>query len=266
MSGYDAASDDTANEAYEAYMGRWSRLVGDQFLEWLDLPDGLRWLDMGCGTGALSQTILKQCAPSGVIGIDPSDDYIAYANSSTYSGVASFQVGDAQALPFDDESFDVVVSALAINFVPDKTRAASEMVRVVRRGGTAALYVWDLAGSMNMMRHFWKVATTVDPEAVRQNNARGSEITRPEALTDLFNDAGLQEIETRPINIMTSYQKFDDYWLPIINNTQAVGRYCQSLPEMQLTEIRNRLSDALPTENDGTIAFAGRAWAIRGNV
>ena len=152
-----------AGDRYEPYVGRWSRRVAPEFLAWLAIPAGKRWLDVGCGTGALSQTILAYAQPAGVAGVDPSEGFLAFARARVPQ--AEFRVGDAQALTFEDDSFDAAVSGLVLNFVPDAAKAAGEMRRVVRPGGTAAAYVWDYAGEMQLMRRFWAAAVALDPAA-----------------------------------------------------------------------------------------------------
>src|SRR5215212_3078616 len=151
--------------AYEPYVGRWSRLVAREFLSWLAVPPGSRWLDVGCGTGALTQTILAQAAPAAVHGVDASASFLAYAQEATPDPRAAFAVEDAQALTAADGSFDAAVSGLMLNFVPQPERVAAGMARVVCPGGTIGAYVWDYAGQMQMMRYFWDVAETLDPIA-----------------------------------------------------------------------------------------------------
>jgi ubiquinone/menaquinone biosynthesis C-methylase UbiE len=155
----------TAGDSYEAYVGRWSRLVAREFIEWLRLPAQLRWLDVGCGTGALSETILACAAPAELLGIDPSEEFVAAASDRLQGKWARLQIGEARALPLEDAAFDVVVSGLVLNFVPTPATAVAEMRRVVRAGGTVALYVWDYAREMQMMRHFWNAAVALDPSA-----------------------------------------------------------------------------------------------------
>jgi ubiquinone/menaquinone biosynthesis C-methylase UbiE len=130
----------------EAYIGRWSRLVAGEFMEWIAVPDGGTWLDIGCGTGELTRVILDRCQPSAVTGVDPSGPFLALAVERTADRRAEFREGDAQALPFEDGLFDACVSGLVLNFVPEPKRGVSEMARVTRGGGTVAAYVWDYAG------------------------------------------------------------------------------------------------------------------------
>ena len=161
-----------SGDAYEPYVGRWSRLVARDFVDWLGVAGGRRWLDVGCGTGALCQTILERAAPQSLLGIDPSDGFIAHARRAIGDTRAEFRVGDAQSLPIDDRTFDAVVSGLVINFVPDTPKAMAEMARVTRPGGTVAAYVWDYAGEMQMMRRFWDAAVALDPAALAKDEGR----------------------------------------------------------------------------------------------
>src|SRR6478672_9711538 len=169
-----------SGNAYEPYVGRWSRLVAREFVDWLDVAPGRRWLDIGCGTGALSRTILERAAPQVLMGIDPSEGFIAHARSAVIDPRAGFGVGDAQSVPATDRAFDVAVAGLVINFVPDMAKAAAEMARVTRPGGTGAAYVWDYAGEMQMMRRFWDAAVALDPAALDKDEGRRFPVCRPE--------------------------------------------------------------------------------------
>ena len=155
----------TSGDAYEVYVGRWSRRVADEFLQWIAVPAGGGWLDVGCGTGELTRVILDRCQPMGVTGVDPSRAFLALALERTSDRRAEFREGDAQALPFEDARFDAAVSGLVLNFVPEPERGVSEMARVTRGGGTVAAYVWDYAGKMEMIRCFFDAAVTLDPAA-----------------------------------------------------------------------------------------------------
>ena len=162
----------SSGNAYEPYVGRWSRLAAREFLRWLDAPESLRWLDVGCGTGALSEAIVARCSPDAVVGVDRSEEYLEYARARVTDPRVSFRLGDAQALPVKDREHDIVVSGLVLNFVPDLPAALAEMMRALSPGGTVAAYVWDYAGEMQMMRRFWDAAVALDPPALELDEGR----------------------------------------------------------------------------------------------
>src|SRR4051794_20157267 len=187
--------------AYELYIGRWSRRVAQEFLAWLAVPPGARWLDVGCGTGALSQTILAQADPAAVQGVDASAAFVAYAQAHTPDPRASFAVEDAQALTAADGAFDTAVSGLVLNFIPQPERAAAAMARVTRPGGTVAAYVWDYAGQMQLMRYFWDVAVVLAPvDAGPLAERTRFPLCQPDPLAALWQRAGLQDVEVRAID------------------------------------------------------------------
>ena len=175
-----------AGEAYEQYVGRWSRPVAEGFLDWLEVAPGRQWLDVGCGTGALSGTILRRAQPAGVTGLDPSEAFLARAREQLQDQRAAFDHGDAQALPYHDRRFDVAVSGLVLSFVPDQAKMVGEMRRVVRPGGAIALYVWDYAGRMELMRHFWDAAAALDPAAGSLDQGMRFPVCRPRPLAELL--------------------------------------------------------------------------------
>lgn len=253
-----------AGDVYEPYVGRWSRLVAPQFIPWLGVGVGARWLDVGCGTGALSQTILQTAAPSAVKGVDRSPAFVAYAQARTQDARAHFEVGDAQALPEVDGAYDAAVSGLVLNFVPQPLQMVNEMQRAVRTGGVVALYVWDYAGKMQLMRHFWNAAGALDPEAVELDEGRHFPICQPAPLTALFEEAGLTQVEVRPIQIDTDFRDFDDYWLPFLGGQAPAPHYAMSLSEERRAALRERLRDSLPFALDGSIPLVARVWAVRG--
>ncbi len=253
-------------EAYEPYVGRWSRLLAREFLTWLDVPTGMRWLDVGCGTGALSQTILEMTSPLAVQGIDQSESYVNYAREHTADGRARFDVGDARALPYPAASYDVVVSGLALNFVPEPAAAVSEMVRVARSEGMVALYVWDYAGEMQLMRYFWDAAAALDPAATELDEGRRFPICQPIPLTELFQDAGLRNVEARAIDVPTIFHSFDDYWTPFLGGQGPAPSYAMSLSEDRRRELRELIRSRLPVNSDGAIHLIARAWAVSGKT
>ncbi len=254
---------DTA-DPYERYVGRWSRMVALEFLAWLAIPAGARWLDVGCGTGALSQTILAHAAPASVIGLDPAVGYIAHARERTPDGRATFVIGDARSLPFDAGMFDTVVSGLALNFVPEPPLAVAEMRRVTTPAAIGAAYVWDYAGEMQLLRYFWDAAAALDPAAHELDQGRRFPLCHPDTLATVFREAGLIQVETRAIDTPTVFRDFDDYWTPFLGGQGPAPSYAMSLSEERRVALRERLRATLPTAPDGTIHLIARAWAVRG--
>ncbi len=254
----------SSGTAYEAYMGRWSRLVAREFLAWLALPQGQRWLDVCCGTGALTQTILSVAEPLAVVGIDRSEAFVASARASTPDARARFAVGDAQSLPVESGVYDAVVSGLALNFVPDPARAAAEMARAARPDGIVAVYVWDYAGQMQLMRLFWDAAGALDPQAHDLDEGPRFALCQPAPLANLFTVAGLREVATRAIDVPTVFRDFDDYWSPFLGGQGSAPSYVASLGEEHRTALRERVRANLPMAADGSIALIARAWAVRG--
>jgi SAM-dependent methyltransferase len=250
--------------AYDPYVGRWSRLVAREFLAWLAAPPEGRWLDVGCGTGALSATILALARPATVTGIDASEEYAAYARKQMGDARAEFRQGDAQALPFPDRSFDATVSGLVVNFLPQPSRGLAEMARVTRPGGTVAVYVWDYAGEMQLMRHFWDAAAALDPAALELDEGRRFPICRPEKLERLLTEAGLEDVVVRAFDVPTVFRDFDDYWSPFLGGQGPAPGYAMSLTEEGRAALRERIRSALTISEDGGIRLMARAWAVRG--
>ncbi len=253
-----------SGDKYEPYIGRWSRLVAREFLEWLAIPAGSQWLDVGCGTGALSQTILQFAEPAKIRGIDRSEGFIAFAKEHTQDSRVQFEVGDATALNADSGTFDAAVSGLVLNFVPEPERAIAEMRRVTRAGGVVAVYVWDYADRMQMIRHFFDAAVALDPDAVELDEGRRFSICQPDALSQLFESAGLQNVEARPIEVPTVFRDFDDYWSPFLGGQGPAPSYAMSLSEERRAALRERIRAGLPFDSDGSIHLVARAWAVRG--
>jgi SAM-dependent methyltransferase len=232
---------------YEQYVGRWSRLVAADFLQWVTIQPGKTWLDVGCG-------------------VDPSGGFISHAKSHVTDSRVEFRVGDARALPADDATFDAIVSGLVLNFVPDQPKAVSEMRRVARPGATVALYVWDYAGEMQLMRKFWDAAAALNPKARELDEGLRFPVCRPDALRDLFVAAGLRDVATKAIDIPTVFRDFDDYWSPFIGGQGPAPGYCVSLAEPERNVLRDRLRSSLPAGRDGKIHLIARAWAVQGRV
>ena len=240
-----------SGSAYEPYVGRWSRLVAREFLEWLAVPPGGRWLDVGCGMGALAETILALAAPSEVVGIDPSPEYVAFARDRVNDPRVRFEVGDARALHAASATFDAVVSGLVLNFVPEPEKALSEMARVARPSGAVAAYVWDYSDGMQMTRHFWDAAGALDPRARELDEGRRFSLCKPEPLIDLFQATGLEKIEVRAIDVPTVFRDFDDYWSPFLGGQAPAPGYAMSPGEERRAALRERIRSSLPTNPRG---------------
>jgi SAM-dependent methyltransferase len=255
----------TSASAYEAYIGRWSRLLAPRFLAWAGVPRGAAVLDVGSGSGALSAALLA-LAPSRLEGIDRSEAYVAATQSELGPKGARFQVADAMALPHPDGTFDAAVSGLVLNFVPDPAKAAGEMRRVVRPGGLVAAYVWDYEGRMEMVRTFWEQAVALDPAAARHHEGARFPLCQPGPLQALFEGAGLEAVRTAPLDQPTVFRDFDDYWGPFLGGQGPAAGYAMALPEERRAALRERLRATLPAQPDGRIALVARAWAVRGRV
>ncbi|MBA3325610.1 MAG: class I SAM-dependent methyltransferase [Rhodobacteraceae bacterium] len=254
----------TAGDSYDAYMGRWSRKIAPQFVDWLETPEDLEWLDVGCGTGALSEAIVSRAAPRDLISVDASEGFVATARRAMPDPRAEFRVGDAQALPFDSASRDVVVSGLMLNFVPDKTRALAEMNRVTRPGGTIGFYVWDYpGGGVEFMRAFWDAAAALDPEAEALSERRRFPGCTPDGLRALVLGAGLPPAECTSIETPTVFRDFDDLWRPFTLGAGPAPGYCVALDPDARLRLRDRLEADLPRGENGTILLKARAWALK---
>lgn len=250
--------------AYELYVGRWSREVAKIFIDWLAVPIGGAWLDVGAGTGILSDVILGQTSPAKVVGVDTSAAFIQLAQQNVTDARAEFHVGDATQLQLGDDKFDAAVAGLVLNFISAPQTAVSNMAGLVKAGGVVAAYVWDYADKMEMMRHFWAAAINVDPSAAELDSGKMFPICRPGPLTELFEGAGLKDVETRQIDIQTKFSDFDDFWLPFLEAQGSVSKYLRGLKPETLAAIRDQLRHQLPIQADGTIELMARAWAVKG--
>lgn len=247
-------------------MGRWSRQAAREFLQWLTAPPGSDWLDVGCGTGALTQSILDQTRPASVRSIDPSPGFIAHARSHVSGDRAHFAVADARALPFAAAGVAAAVAGLVLNFVPRPAHAVAEMARVTRPGGHVAAYVWDYGGRMEFLQIFWASATELDPAAGALDEGPRFPICRPEPLARLFRDAGLRDVAVRPIDVPTDFRDFDDYWSPFLGGQGVAPAYVMSLDVARREALRDLLRARLHIAVDGAIRLVARAWAVRGRT
>lgn len=269
----DGISDDISDDGgiwghgdpYESYVGRWSRRVAPQFLDWLAAGPGRDWVDIGCGTGALTEEIVDAHAPASVLGVDPAEGFVATARERL-RGRARIVTGEAGDLPLADASVDVAVSALVLTFVPDAGAAAAEAMRVTRPGGTIAAYVWDYAGRMDMIRRFWDAAVSLDPQAARLDEGRRFPLAHPDALATLLAHAGCSDVATTALDVPTVFDGFADYWAPFLGGQGPAPAYAMSLDERARDALRERLEATIPRDADGRIALTARAWAVKGRA
>lgn len=264
MSAHDTWS---VGSTYDQFMGRWSRQLAREMIPWLEVAPGATWLDVGCGAGALTATILALADPALVTGVDPSAGFLAFAAASITDARVTFVAGDAQALPFADGSFHAVASSLVLNFVPNPALAAAEMKRVAAVGGVVSAHVWDYAGTMEFLQIFWQVAGDLDARAatLREGRTFGA-LTNPDALETLWRGTGLADVESASIDLVLRFRDFDDYWSPFLGGQGPAPAYVASLESPQVETLRDTLRNALPIAADGSIALAARAWAVKGRV
>jgi ubiquinone/menaquinone biosynthesis C-methylase UbiE len=249
-------------KAYERLMGRWSRLVGEKFLDWLDAPKNLNWLDAGCGNGAFTAVLMARCAPASVVAVDPSEGQLAYARGRPGAKGADFRIADAQALPFPDNAFDAATMALVIVFIPDPLKAARELARVVRSGGVVATYMWDFPDGFPPA----PLARAMKDLGLTPPQRPNVEASKRDAMRGIWNDAGLTALETEVIRIRVNFSSFDDFWE---SNTAPVGPSGKALSELTPSvreQLRARLRERLPIAADGTIAYEAFANAVKGVV
>ena len=252
----------TDGEAYEKFMGRWSRAAGEIFIDWLSLPPGLTWVDVGCGTGAFTELVIQRCRPRQISGIDPAADQIAYAKSRPAAAHASYRTGDAQSLPYANREFDVAAMALVIPFIPNPTKAVAEMARVTKPSGCVATYIWDFKGkgfTQQPLRDALEAMNVPAPEII------GLASADLEKLRSFFEAAGLRQIETRTIEIEVTYPDFNDYWISQTSLANPAVQVIRKMAAPNVERLKTYLCEHLPTKN-GRIAYPARANAIKGRV
>lgn len=252
--------------AYERYIGRWSRLVASAFVGWLEMEPGAAWLDVGCGTGALVEAILRDVDPRSVHGIDRSAGFVGRARDLVVDPRASFDVGDATALAIDDDTVDAAVSGLVLNFVDDPATMAAEMLRATRPGGVVAAYVWDYAGRMDLIRIFWDAARTVDPASAAADQGERFPICAPDRLEALMVGIGATEVASRSIDVTTRFTDFEDYWQPFLGGQGPAPTYVAGLSDQTREALRAEVRRRLPVALDGSIDLIARAWAVKGRA
>jgi len=262
----DATDPWQSGEAYERFMGRWSRAITGNFLRWLDAPEQLHWADVGSGTGALTQGILDLAAPASVTGVEPSRAFVEFARRQVNDPRARFRVGDAASLPLPTNSADVLVSGFVLNFVPDPKAALREMLRAVRPSGVVAAVVWDYLEGMEFLRHFWTAAAQLDAAARQLDEGTRFPLCRPEPLETLFRGAGLMGVRVEAIEVETRFADFMDYWGPFLGGTGPAPGYLDALSDDRREALRAALRAQLPHDAAGAIELTARGWAVSGTV
>lgn len=249
---------------YEQYVGRWSRRAAPKFLDWLG-RDGGAWVDLGCGTGALTQAILDRCSPERVTGVEPSEAFLKAAEARNSDPRAAFVQGAGGALPVPDASVDTVASALVLNFIPDLPAALADARRALRKGGVLGGYVWDYAGHAQFIRYFWDAAQAIDPEgAAKADEGPRFPLCRPDPLRAAFADAGFSGVTVAPIDIATPFRDFEEYWAPFTTGIGPAPGYCMGLPDDRRKALKANLAARVPTDGDGMVLMAARVWAVKG--
>lgn len=245
---------------YERFMGRWSRAVAPHFLRWIQPPRGAKWLDVGCGTGILTEALLDVCKPASVIGIDPAPAQIEQACRGPAGTRAKFQQADAMSLPFSDGSFDIAASALVINFIPDPLPALREMLRVTAPGGTVAGYVWDFGRELSPSGPFRQAMRAFGAEVPA---IPGTAHTSLQALESLFLRAGMDSLESRAIDVTLAYSDFEDFWQAQTPDYSPTTKIINSMTESERRRLKRAVRQALSFGPNGKIEYAARANAIR---
>jgi len=253
-----------AGDAYESYMGRWSRPLARRFISWLAPPCGANWLDVGCGTGALTSTICELADPASVLACDPSEPFIDHARKTVLDGRVSFVVAGAEDLPNGGGTLDYIVSGLVLNFVENPGRAIARMSQRLRRRGMIAAYVWDYADGIEFLRRFWDEAAALDSAAADLDEGRRFPLCQPEMLKALFLGASLSHVTVSALEIPTRFQDFQDFWTPFLRGTGPAPAYVASLSQERRDLVRDRLARSLTVEADGSISLKARAWAVSG--
>jgi ubiquinone/menaquinone biosynthesis C-methylase UbiE len=252
-------------EAYERFMGRWSRLLASAFVRFSDARDGEEVLDVGCGTGSLSFVLAELLPGTRVTGIDSTEDFVRHAARHASPRVR-FEVGDVQRLAFPDAKFDRALSALVLNFVPDPIRALHEMMRVTKPGGLVAATVWDYSAGMQMLRVFWDVVCALHPHAEARDEARMT-LSIEGKLAALYREVGFENVVDAPLGVTLRFANFDDYWSPFLLGQGPAGSYVASLSERDRSDLEQRLKKRLVTDDgDAPFELRARAWAVRGSV
>jgi SAM-dependent methyltransferase len=253
-------------DAYERFMGRWSRQLAPALVQYSEVSDGTAVLDVGSGTGVLAFAVRDATTTTRVLGIDLSPEYVAHASAKNADARVRFEIGDAQALRLPDASFDRTISLLVLNFVPDRRRALGEMIRVTKPGGIVSAAVWDYGEAMEMLRVFWDEATALDP-ATLPRDEKHMPLCRRGELAALFRDAKLEMVLETALVTRLKFTSFDDYWEPFRLGQGPAGAYVAKLSRARQLALRERLRGRfLGNGPDKPIEMQARAWAAKGTI
>jgi SAM-dependent methyltransferase len=256
----------SGGDAYERFMGRWSRQIANEFIAWLTPPAAWNWLELGCGTGALTQAVLLHANPASVVACDPSPQMVSFARRSLAHPTITFEVGGADDLPRRADGFDAVVSGLVLNFMPTPAEAVRWMSSRLRPGGMLAAYVWDYADGLQFLRIFWEAALELNSHAADLDERQRFPLCHRDALVHLLEDEGFVLVDAQALDIATPFADFDDYWIPFLGGTGPAPSYVASLDPATQEQLRLHLKQRLAPIPDSPIQLTGRAWAVRGHV
>jgi SAM-dependent methyltransferase len=250
-------------QGYEMYVGRWSSLLSIDFVNWLNARSNLKWLEIGCGTGALTKAIAEKCTPSYLLAIDKSDSYIEKAKENVNSGNVSFLNIDINSCPLN-EKFHYITSGLVLNFVPKFGDMLRKLMNNLEPGGEISSFVWDYGGHYQPMRHFWNAACEIIPGSEKFDAGRNFDICTKENLIRLFEGIGLNDIQFTTIERIATFQNFDDYWLPIISAQGSVTEFISTLKEAEKEKLKEHLKRKLPIAFNGEIKLVISVLAAKG--
>ena len=247
---------DVGAEAYDRFMGRYSRRLAAPFADLAGVRAGHRVVDVGCGPGALTAELVARLGPDAVAAVDPSPSFVAAARARQRD--VEVRLGAAEALPFDDGTFDAALAQLVVHFMADPVAGLREMARVTRAGGVVAACVWDHAGEQGPLSAFWRAVHTLDPEAPDESGLAGA---RAGHLAELCAEAGLREIEDTVVEVRVEHASFEEWWEPYTFGVGPAGAYVTRLADAERDRLRDRCRSLLPPP---PFALSARAWAVRG--